>query len=313
MSGNSHQRKIVETAVASAIKRGGAQAPPPPKPEVSKGALGRSSIEAYGFFIIAGVYVVMSAFGIPVNFFAGLGMAFCMAGAAIHLLWSSIWTHNWNTLSKVFGNTIIVLLLAVVVNAGYEHTRVQKTDPTLSAVRNLTDWIEHKKPEIPQNTQIFEVNGKHPDIEAGDPRDVPLTTGKVVAGLELRNDGDAPAFAQRNTLAIFIGTEGFSTEDTIFRFLYLHDRDRGENVPSQDLGSHSRSQMVWDTLVLRPDGSPVDDSDRIGISEGRNVVYYAALISYQDETGRQYHKEICYFAVGPNVRTEKCKHHNGHG
>ena len=74
MAGNSHDRKVAATAIAAALKKMDARAVVPkrtdagvPSPEVH---LGRSSLEAYIFFILANVSAVMSAYGFPVNFWA---------------------------------------------------------------------------------------------------------------------------------------------------------------------------------------------------------------------------------------------------
>jgi hypothetical protein len=281
--------------------------------------LGKSSIEAYGFFIIASSYVVMSAFGVSVNVWAGLGMSLFMLLAAGHLLWSSIWTYNWNRLAKVFGTVILIFTFLVVVNEGYSHSRITR-DPniqTLSAIQNLTNLVkaipQSQPTEVQQSTHVYEIDGKYPQIELSEPREVTPQGGVTLINLDEKNVGGATAFAKRESAGLFIAPEGIASENAVFHFLNLRDRDRGDDIPSEDLAPNAGGIIPIGGPAQHIDGSPATDQDRRGLYERTNVLFIALLVSYQDRNGRVYRKELCYYTHGGGELNRKCTRHNGHG
>jgi hypothetical protein len=326
MSGNSHQKKVVATAVASALKSMGiasasvstlpSNAPTASSPQ---GSLGRGSIEAYAFFIMAGVYTVMSAFGQTVSFLAGTLMACVMAGCAIHLVVSSIWTANWNRLARVVSVGIIVVTLGIVVNSGYHQThRPPNVSPELSATQTGFAWLRSELPKLTQviqsNTQVLEVDGKYPDIELSEPRDVAVAGGPPLVNIDERNIGTDTALSKRESVGLFIAPRSVSSENAIFHYLYKTERDKGlEYNPSSDLAPGPGGIIPIGAPVLTENGTEVMDVDRRALFEKTKVMYTAALIGYQSRNGHIFHKELCYLYTGANVLSIKCSGHNGHG
>lgn len=322
MSGSAHQRKVVETAVANALKKSVDGEPTSSSlsvPRQDDAILGRSSIEAYVFFIVAAVYVVMSAFGIPVNFWAGLGMSLFMALAAVHLLWSSVWTHNWNKLAKVAGTAIVVFILLLVVNQGYVHTH-KKGNPsaeTLSAIQNLTGLIgalqkSGDNPQI-QNTQIFEVDGRYPEIQLGEPRLVPDGFGHDIINIDEKNGGNGTARNTFGTVGLFIAPLGREHENKIFRYLYEHVKDPSSQIPHSDIPPGGSDIVPIGRSLKDEGGNDATDAERMALYNQTSVLYTAVLVTYQDTRGHVYHKELCYFAPNASDLIRKCTAHNGNG
>jgi hypothetical protein len=119
--------------------------------------LGRSTVEAYAFFLTSGVYVVLSAFGISVNFWAGSLVLAVMAYCAIDLLWNlSITIHRPRTL-KVIGTIIIVVAIADLMRAGWVSTH-RKPDASDNAalvdlfVQKVRDVVATLQPPKPATT-----------------------------------------------------------------------------------------------------------------------------------------------------------------
>lgn len=242
----------------------------PPAPE---GVLGRTSIEAYLFFIFALIYVVLSAFGVTVNFVVGLLMAAIQMGAAVHLLWSSIWTYNWKKRAKFAATGILILLFLVVVNEGWVHTHSVQ-DPnakTLSAIDNLSSLIKNipsgQLTEVHTTKQFFDVDGKEPDVEAGEPREIIVPGGPPLLNIDVTNVGDATALSRRTSAGLFIAPVGVASENAIFRFLYAREGDREEGIPSDDLAPHSSVILPVGSQVHLPNGDAAKDEDRRGLYE----------------------------------------------
>ena len=261
----------------------------------------------------------MSAFGLPINFWAGLAMSVFTAAAAIDLLWRSIYTSGWNTWAKSTGTALIVLLTLIVVNEGYVHThRVQNPNAeTLSAIQNLSNLVGKLQssgtPEIRQNTQIIDVDGKYPDIQLSEPRDVPVSNGSPLVNIDVKNIGNATALAKRETAGLFIAPLGSSYEDSIFRYLYKRERDKGKDIPSDDLAPTDGGILPISGPVMREDGEKVEDQDRRALYEKTKVLYAAVLVGYQDQRGHIFHKELCYSYTDTQSLSRKCTGHNGHG
>jgi hypothetical protein len=324
MSGNAHQRKVAERAISSALKRMGItpnQGVAPTNPIIgdppAQEGLGRSSFEAYAFFIMAGVYTVMSLFGQTVSFVVGCFMACVMAGCAVHLVWSSIWTANWNLVSRVMSLGIIVVTLGIVINSGYYQThRPPNVSAELSATQTLTAYLKGELPKInpvvQNNTQVVELDGKYPDIELGEPREVSVPGGQPLVNVDEKNDGNATALSKRETGGLFLAPIGVQHEDAIFRYLYLREQDKGD-VPSEDLAPLESGIIPIGGQILREDGRQVTDEDRRALFEKTDVLYAVALIGYQDKHGHIYHKELCYSYAEAQSLSRKCTRHNGHG
>jgi hypothetical protein len=120
--------KVLQQIKSESANQTGQPAGKQPNPR----KLGRSTIEAYLLFIATGVYAVMTAFGIPVNFWAGglilVGIAYC----AIDLLWHSPATINLHIASKCGGLIVILLVIAITMHSGYVRThRPETTNETL--------------------------------------------------------------------------------------------------------------------------------------------------------------------------------------
>jgi hypothetical protein len=322
MSGNSHQRKVVETTVASALKKLGLGSLPTnsPTPDISSSPkqLGRGSLEAYAFFIVAGIYTVMSAFGSPVNFWAGCFMALVMGVCAGHLLWSSVWTSNWARLAKIAGSGLISVTVLIVINLGFVETHRVKNpnSETLSAIQNLGELINHLGSQQgiqERNTQVFDVDGKYPNISLSEPREITVPGGAPLVNVDYINDGTATAYAKRHTAGIFIAKRGKESEDAIFGFLYEHEADRDKNIPVEDLSPRGDGIIPIGGEVLTEDGQPAKDADRTDLATKNKVLYIALLVGYQDRKGRQYHTELCFFSTDAKALVTKCNSHNGHG
>ncbi len=110
--------------------------------------LGRSSIEAYIFFILCGAAATMAAWNIPVNFWVGCVLAIAVALCAADLLWKSPFTLTWNLPSKTVGTLIISLLLVLAVNHGYRTTHVRPSIDDASAMSNLASAVGALKLEV---------------------------------------------------------------------------------------------------------------------------------------------------------------------
>jgi hypothetical protein len=325
MSGSSHQRKVTQTAISSILKKMGITAistptpSPMPTPISSQGSLGRGSIEAYAFFIMAGVYTVMSLFGQTVSFLAGSLMACVMAGCAIHLVWSSIWTSNWNLVSRVMSIGLIVVTLGIVINSGYHQThRPPNVSAELSATQTLTAYLKGElakiNPVIQNNTQVLEVDGKYPDIELGEPRDVTVAGGPPLVNVDEKNIGTATALSKRESVGLFIAPRGATSESAIFRYLYKREGDKGQEYnPSSDLAPGPGVIVPIGGPVLTENGTEVMDVDRRALFEKTKVMYIAALVGYQSRNGHIFHKELCYLYTGAHSLSIECRGHNGHG
>jgi hypothetical protein len=318
MSGNARQRKVLQTAIASALKMRGIS-PATPDPVNPEARLGKNSIEAYVFFLVAEAYAVMSAFGVSVNFLAGLIMSLIMAGSAIHLLWGSIWTNNWNARAKIAGTVLIAVLLLLVVNQGYNHTHAARTPntETLSAVRNLTGLIGELKSSIGNNqnptTVIVEPDGRYPDIELDEPVDKTDPEGAPLVTVKETNVGTATAHTEFSSAGLFVAPRGSSYESTIFDFLYSREHDPTSEIPYGDIAPKQSEMIPISGPLRREDGSLANDADRMAVFARTEVFYTAALVSYQDSHGHIFYRELCYFAVDATSFIRKCNSHNGQG
>ena len=115
MSGNAHQNRVLKRAIEAALKK----LRDSPSSQITSGKeSGKSRAEAFFLFFVAEVYVVMSAFGVSVNFIFGTAMCLFMLIVALHLLWRSIYTQNWTLLSRIAGSAILFFGCGVVINPG---------------------------------------------------------------------------------------------------------------------------------------------------------------------------------------------------
>jgi len=145
MSGNSHQKKICKKAIQKAVEaelERRAQQPlqhPQPATEQAEAPkepkqFPRSSIEAYVFFIASALYIVLSAFGIAINFYAGAGMLLVMTYCAIDLLWHLPGIVNQPKILKIGITCVLIIGAMDLMRAGWIRT--------------------HAKPEMPDNTAL---------------------------------------------------------------------------------------------------------------------------------------------------------------
>jgi hypothetical protein len=321
MSGNSHQRHVTERAVASALNKVGITSPLVTDAKASVPAVAakmdRNSFEAYTFFVISTGYAITSAFGLSVNFWAGLGMSLFAAAAAIDLLWRSFYTFNWNKWAKSAATVLIVFIALIVVNQGYVHTHhLQNPNAeTLSAIQNLSNLVGKLQPssDVRQNTVIVDPDGRYPEIELGEPREFKNPDGTPLLNVDETNEGSATAKDEMSTAGIFIAPLGSKQEDAIFHYLYKHEHDQDVDIPHGDVPPRHSEIIPITGPVKRSDGSDVNDTDRMALYNQTQVLYSALLISYQDVHGHIYHKELCYFTTNARALIKKCNGHNGHG
>ena len=318
MSGSSHQRKVVETAIASAIRKMGNRGAPPAS-IIAENRLGRSSVEAYLFFIVATGYAITSALGLPVNFWAGFVMSVFVAAASIDLLWRSLYAANWNRWAKSAGTVLIAFLMLVIINAGYVRThRIQNPNAdTLNAIQNLGVLIGGLRDSISNNgsstTVIVEPDGRYPDIELDEPVDKTTPGGPSLINVEATNVGNATARTEMSTVGLFTAPRGSKHEDSIFNFLYTRENDPTSEIPYGDLAPKRSETIPIGGPLRREDGSLANDADRMALFSKANVFYVSALVSYQDTHGRAFHRELCYFYTEPTSISRKCNSHNGQG
>src|SRR5258708_24836992 len=91
-------------------------------PSAKRRSLGRSSIEAYVFFICAAVAVVMQSFGIPISFPLGAFLSLAILICAADLLWHSPWTIEWSRLGKIAALILVLIPLGSLAVKGYRLT-----------------------------------------------------------------------------------------------------------------------------------------------------------------------------------------------
>jgi hypothetical protein len=137
--GGSQQKRIIRRAVEAALAKIGVSAQKPSaqqggenKEQPKMGILSRSTIEAYVLFMASGFYVVMSAFGITVNFVAGALVQVIMAYCAIDLVWHVSFTVRKPRMAKALGTVILVVGTLDMMRAGWIRTHRESSDEALA-------------------------------------------------------------------------------------------------------------------------------------------------------------------------------------
>jgi hypothetical protein len=118
----------------------GAKASEEPKEQTR----GRLSIEAYLFFLFSAVYVVLSAFGITVSFWAGALVLVVMTWCATDLLWHTKLTLQRPKFLKILGTAIILIAASDAFRAGWVRTHTVRPEPEGAKNEALVNLIVTK-------------------------------------------------------------------------------------------------------------------------------------------------------------------------
>jgi hypothetical protein len=316
MSGNSHQRKMAERAARNVLKEMLPESATTSSAKERK--LGRSSIEAYIFFIVGSTYAVMSAFGISVNFWVGFFLSIAVGVSATNLLWSSMWTSTWNRPTKLTGTVLIVALFMVVVNHGYTLTHRPKDEPpdTLSAIGNLAKAVSSLRDSVikgpPQST--VQADTSRPWIQIGQPYVVPSSDKSLLLNSKVLNVGTTMAKDEMHIAGLFVAPDDERSEDAIFRWLYKREHDISPTIAHSDQlpGSDNMQIMPIGGQVLRADGTQITNDDAKALVDGTKSLYSSVLVTYKDMNGTVHHTESCFHMEGrtSNGLIRMCHGHN---
>ena len=119
----------------------------------------------------------------------------------------------------------------------------------------------------------------------------------------ITNTGGSTALGKIDTVKAIIAPVGRDSEEELFRFLRSNEQSGDTKAKDMSVGYAHRI-----TIPIRtPPASPQELND---VQSGKKAVYIGILITYFNESGRQFHSEKCMYLLTQNKNAAYCGSHN---
>ena len=262
------------------------------------GKLNRSSLEAYGLFLVTAAYAVTSSFGIPVNFWIGTLILVAMAGCGLDLLWHSPLTVGKHVGLKIAGTLVLLLLAANFTWDGWKQTR-PKPDTEINMA--LVDAIVQKVEGVFQPgegfLQISEVTPHEPLL---------VENAKMSFNVASRNASEQPVLESYALYQVavldLIKQPNWNDKTVLDKFQTDFVKPWQSEIKEKGLKGDEvgAGKATWGT----PSVGPLDRTSIDAIRTGRSKVYILGYAQWKTMRGRSMDTSLCTVLQPPGFHTD---------
>lgn len=303
MSGNSHQRKALQKAIASVVSRMAGPShifpkPPPTTPD-----------RIHRFFEHGSLQTLLGVVGSIVGVFLDGRYFILLGGWMTYALVRSRALEGLPLRVRVIVHSLLLgcaCAALFVMGVALNHSRPHTYTPS-----DYKNALKEGQP-LPIASQITNVYNSYKNVaSATDPPRITFTEwmpkvqptdGGIVWTSNISNIGGSIALDVIGTVKASSMPKSSQSEDQIFNEIMPHAFDG--DAPKQDMAPGLGSSRVQPLLqILTP-------ADSLDWHSGRTVYYLTAVESYKDNYGNKYVSEFCMFIDSRSMNGLYCNSHN---